>query len=383
MAFLPHMDFDLRQYREELEFLVNVDSGSTCVEGVNRVTDWFSSRFKDIGWSAESISREPERYGRSAFVWKGNREALDLLIISHTDTVFPEGTAQVRPFTVVGNRYKGPGVADMKAGCLMAWHALKQLTESGLLKGNIGILFNGEHELSCPTIRPTIERLSQSAKVVFTTEPARADGSCVKQRKGILRYTISFKGVSAHSGVEPEKGHCAVTEMARFILAMKELENPDRGINVNPGIVKGGLSVNAIPADAECKLDIRVVHLEDAYRMDEAVHSRAREASDGAVHITVNGGITRPPLVPNRRSEELIKGINEIARQYGIGLKWNFSGGGSDASYASAFGIPALCGLGPVGGGYHTADEYLQIDDLLERLCIFRDTVEAICNGSL
>lgn len=377
------MNFDLEKYQQELAYLVNRDSGSRCVEGVNAVADWFAGRFRGLGWSMETVEPQPGTYGKSFFAWNGDPEQLDLLIISHTDTVFPAGTASKQPFAVAGDRYSGAGVADMKAGCLMAWHALRQLHEAGRLTGSVGIIYNGEHELSCPTIRPYLEKISQRAKVVVTTEPARADGSCVRQRKGILRYRVDFFGRSAHSGVEPEKGHCAVTEMARLILFLKELEDRSRGISVNPGIVSGGSSVNAIPDRAECRLDIRVINLEDAHRMDAAVQARAAEPVDKDVQIRLEGGITRPPLVPTARSEEIIKGINRIARGYGIDLQWSASGGGSDASYASAFGIPALCGLGPVGGGYHTENEYLETADLNERLCIFRDTVEAICDGTI
>lgn len=377
------MKFNLETYADDLRQLVNIDSGSRCVEGVNTVTDWFADRFRALGWKVEFIEPQPGTYGRSAFAWRGDRENLDLLVISHTDTVFPAETAAQRPFALVSGRYTGPGVADMKAGCLMAAYTFEQLEETNRLDGNVGIIFNGEHELSCPTIRPFLEEQSKRAKVVFTTEPARADGSCVRQRKGILRFQLTFTGVSSHSGVAPEMGHCAVTEMARMILDLKALEEPDRGISVNPGVVEGGTSVNAIPDLAKCQLDIRVVELEDAHRMEKAVLKRAAAPADKAVEITVEGGITRPPLTPNDRSEELITGINKIAHGYGIDLKWSFSGGGSDASYASAFGIPALCGLGPVGGGYHTDQEYLETNDLQERMCIFRDTVEAVCNGTI
>lgn len=377
------MQFDLEQYRKELEFLVNIDSGSRCIDGVNQVTDWFSERYAALGWPVETVQPQPDKYGRSSFTWHGDRDALDLLIICHTDTVFPDGTARERPFSTSGDRFHGPGVADMKAGCLMALHAIEQLHQGDRLKGNLGLLLNGEHELSCPTIRPYIEELSSRAKVVVTTEPGRPDGSCVRQRKGILRYTLTFHGRSAHSGVDPEKGRCAVTEMARFIVALRNLQDPERGITVNPGIVSGGTSINAIPDHAECKVDIRVVHAEDAGRIDSAVHILASKPHDRNIRIELEGGVTRPPLVPNARSEALIESINDIGRRYGIEMKWSFSGGGSDASYASALGKPALCGLGPVGGGYHTDKEYLETVDLQERICIFRDTVEAICNGSI
>ena len=99
--------------------------------------------------------------------------------------------------------------------------------------------------------------------------------------------------------------------------------------------------------------------------------------------MDLEGGITRPPLVPTERGDELIAAITEMGKPYGIDVTWGFSGGGSDASFASDMGKPALCGMGPVGGGYHTDREYLQTVDLQGRLCIFRDFVEAIGNQQI
>ncbi|HSH08963.1 MAG TPA: M20 family metallopeptidase [Oceanipulchritudo sp.] len=377
------MEFDLTTFEKELAFLVNIDSGSLCPSGVNQVADWFAARISAMGWPVEYVQADPQHYGKSVYTWFGDPNALDLLILSHTDTVFPEGTAKARPFASKDGLFTGPGVADMKAGCLMTLHALEQLHKSGRLKGSVGFFLNGEHELSCPTTRPFIEEKSQLAKVVVSTEPARIDGSCVRQRKGILRYTMRFHGRSAHSGVDPQNGACAITELARKILALRQMDDFERGINVNPGVVKGGVSVNAIPASAECQIDVRVIQMEDAHRIDERIHKLVETSVDPSIRIELEGGITRPPLVPTVRGDVVIEGINKIARGYGLDLKWSFSGGGSDASFASAFGIPALCGLGPVGGHYHTEKEFLQTVDLRERLSIFRDMVEAICNGSI
>ncbi len=374
------MQFDLSQFEIELRHLVNIDSGSRCVEGVNTVCAWFEDRYKALGWPAEIVSANPKEYGNSLFTWCGDPGNLDILILCHSDTVFPEGTARERPFAVKTGEFTGPGVADMKAGCLMTLHSLEQLHEAGRLNGNIGVFLNGEHELSCPTTRSFIEEKSALANLVVSTEPARANGACVRQRKGILRYRVAFHGRSAHSGVNPENGICAVTEMSRMILALKELDDPSRGITVNPGIVRGGTSINAIPDFAECHLDIRVVEQEDAQRTDTAVRKVIQNPKDDRVRIELEGGITRPPLSPSERGDEIIKAINEIGQTHGIEMRWDFSGGGSDASFASALGKPALCGLGPVGGGYHTDREYLQTVDLQERLCIFRDFIEAIGN---
>ena len=374
------MQFNLDIFEKDLCHLVNIDSGSQCVAGVNAVVEWFQERYAALGWPVRIIAAKPSLYGNSLFTCFGNPEKMDLFILCHADTVFPDGTAKVRPFSVEKDRYTGPGVADMKAGSLMTLHALEQLQREKKLEGNIGVFLNGEHELSCPTTRAYIEQMSAKAALVVSTEPARPNGACVRQRKGILRYKIVFHGKSAHSGVNPETGICAVTEMAKTILALRKLNDTSRGITVNPGIVSGGTSINVIPESAECHVDIRIIEQDDAQRLDSAVREITAYPVNPKVRITIEGGVTRPPLTPCQRGDEVIAAINSIGKSYGIDLQWDFSGGGSDASFASALGKPALCGLGPVGGGYHTDGEYLQTIDLQERLCIFRDFVEAIGN---
>jgi glutamate carboxypeptidase len=375
--------FDLGAYAADLEALVNIDSGSYCLPGLTVIADWFADRFAAMGWRTEVVELQAGRYGRSLYATNSEEQRLDLLILSHSDTVFPAGTVAVRPFFRGANRYYGPGVADMKAGALMALYALEQLERAGVLTGNIGFFLNAEEEISCPTTRPFIEEKSRRAQVVVSTEPARANGACVRQRKGVHRYTLRFRGKSAHSGVDAASGACAVTEMARMIVALKRLEDPALGITVNPGLVRGGISVNSVPDYAECEVDMRVTDYGEALRLHAMVQDLATKPEDPRVSIELAGGITRPPMLPTRRGDELIEMINGIGREHGLAMSWTFSGGGSDACFASAFGKPVLCGLGPVGGAYHTADEYLETGDLQQRLCVFRDAVARIANGEV
>lgn len=372
--------FDLVRFEEELKFLVNIESGSYCLDGLNTIAAWFADRLEAIGFQVEFHQAQPEKYGRSLYAYIGNPEKIDLLILCHSDTVFPVGTVATFPFSVSKNRYHGPGVADMKSGCLMALHSLEQLHEVDALKGSIGFFLNSEEEISCPTTRALIEEKSRCAAVVVSTEPGRADGSSVRQRKGVSRYKIMFHGKTAHSGVAPQDGACAITEMSRVILDLRGMEDLKNGITINPGLVKGGTSVNTVPDYAECDIDIRVTHGEDAIRLEKWLKERITKPVDPRVHIEMEGGVTRPPMIPNARAEELIEVMNKIGLRHGVELTWSFSGGGSDASFASAFDKPTLCGIGPVGGNYHTRLEYLEKAGLNERMCIFRDFVECLGN---
>ena len=42
-------------------------------------------------------------------------------------------------------------------------------------------------------------------------------------------------------------------------------------------------------------------------------------------------------------------------------------GGGSDGNTAAALGIPTLDALGPRGKGFHTPDEYIEVETLISR----------------
>jgi glutamate carboxypeptidase len=42
-------------------------------------------------------------------------------------------------------------------------------------------------------------------------------------------------------------------------------------------------------------------------------------------------------------------------------------GGGSDASTSSGMGIPSIDGLGPRGKGFHTVEEYIEVESLIPK----------------
>ncbi|MHC0551423.1 M20/M25/M40 family metallo-hydrolase [Salinicoccus sp. CNSTN-B1] len=69
--------------------------------------------------------------------------------------------------------------------------------------------------------------------------------------------------------------------------------------------------------------------------------------------------------------EELVDVVLKEAASLGIEIDHIASGGGSDASFTAAMGIPTIDGMGPVGGKQHTEGEYLVVDTLMERTPLF------------
>ena len=91
---------DLKTYLSELEYLVNIDSGTETIEGVAKVADFFADRFKGLGWTVRVEDLAPDA---GPCVICANREAehYDVMLIGHMDTVFLKGTCAQRPFRMM------------------------------------------------------------------------------------------------------------------------------------------------------------------------------------------------------------------------------------------------------------------------------------------
>jgi glutamate carboxypeptidase len=122
------------------------------------------------------------------------------------DTVFDEGTAAARPFTIQGGIATGPGVTDMKAGLLAGLYAIAAIRDAlgGLPLARRVFVANPDEEIGSPVSTPHIRRLAEGADVCLVLECARANGDIVSSRKGNLGLDITIHGRAAHAGVEPE-----------------------------------------------------------------------------------------------------------------------------------------------------------------------------------
>ena len=103
---------DLEDYVKNLETVVNIDSGTTDVQGVTSVARQFVQWFKDIGFHAEEIVFDDE-VGHGVLATNDKAaEHYDLLLSGHIDTVFAHGTAKERPFRREGSLKKD--LSDVK-----------------------------------------------------------------------------------------------------------------------------------------------------------------------------------------------------------------------------------------------------------------------------
>jgi glutamate carboxypeptidase len=297
-----------------------------------------------------------------------------ILLLGHLDTVWPLGTLKTMPWKETDGQYWGPGVLDMKAGVIMALTALSTLRELKLAQPVI-LLLNSEEEVGSPVSREITERLAVQAEAVFVLEPAQAL-AYKTARKGVGQYNVQVTGIGAHSGVDFERGHSAVLELAKLVQTISNFTRLERKLTVNCGVIAGGTRSNVVASQAHAEVDVRIAKLSDAAYVEKLF--RSLKVSDPYCKLTITGGINRPPMERKAGTITLFKKARGLAAELGFRLDEAATGGGSDGNFTAAMGIPTLDGMGAVGDGAHAAHESVVIEHLVPRTALLAAMIASV-----
>ena len=377
MTFSDQTTKDLHAYfanrqREILALtraLVETESPSGNVAGSSAVVSLLAAACRTIS-SVTSIDRIPsENYGENLRVHafgNGRKTPSTTLILGHTDTVHPLGSLQSRPWRVEGNRAYGPGVFDMKANCALAIEAIGACAALNLApKQPVVLLLTCDEESGSLTGRALVEAEAKRARSVLVLEPPASRGRVKTGRKGTGMFTLHVHGKAAHAGLEPEKGASAILEISRQIEHLHRMNNPDTGIAVNVGVVRGGTVSNVVPAEAWAEVDLRFSsHAEGVATEKEILNLKPY---DSRARVVVRGGINRPPLERTDKVQALYEHARKLAAGIGYELGEAQVGGASDGNFAAAVGAAVLDGLGVDGDGAHANHEHIIVDDIARR----------------
>lgn len=351
------------KYLQLLEEMVNIDSGTGETQGLARVAAIIQRQAVGLGYNFETLAG-PDG-SKHYYLSKGCGKRI--LLVAHIDTVFPAGTARARPFAIDGDLARGPGVSDCKSGVVTILAALEQYHCICDSAAEIGCLFNSDEEIGSPGSKDIIQRLAREAQAVFVVEPAEGETITVA-RKGIGRFCLEVFGKAAHSGSNFTDGHSAILEMAHKIIAVSTLTDLAAGITLNTGVIRGGTKSNVVPDYAVADIDLRIRAAGQEAEIIKQLEQIAVQSRDQGVTGKLSGGITRPPMPATPQNLRLFELFRETAAELGQKLDVCHSGGGSDANFVAAVGTPVVDGVGPVGGGHHSAEEYLNIPSMFFRI---------------
>lgn len=364
-----------REMLQTLRALVERESPSHDQAALGRLAQHLSQEFARRG-GRPTLHPQPKNGPHLQVEFAGGT-GKPLLLLGHYDTVWEVGTLGRMPWRLEGGRAWGPGVFDMKGGIAMGLYALEALAENGRLPRPVTVLLVSDEEIGSDSSRHITESVAKKASAVLVMEPAQGpEGACKTARKGVGDFTVRVHGVSAHAGLDFEKGHNAVLELARQIETIAGFTELKRGLTVSPGVVRGGKRTNVVPDLAEVLVDVRIGRAGDGARIEKKF--RSLRPLDRKCRVEVEGGINRPPLERTQAVAGLYGKARAIARELGFELKEAAVGGGSDGNFTAGLGIPTLDGLGAVGEGAHAAHESIVVAELPRRAALLAALIESL-----
>jgi glutamate carboxypeptidase len=353
-----------------LREMVDIDSGSYNKPGIDAVGDVIRRFMASQNIPVETVAQQ--KHGdclRALAPWDGpaGNAGGNVLLMGHRDTVFPDGEAGRRPFSIRDGLAYGPGVADMKAGLVMNCIVLAAFAKFGGAPAPLVCLFTGDEEIGSPEGRAVIETEARRARVVFNSEPGRVSGNVVTGRKGGVFMSFRITGKAAHSGANFSDGISAIEELACKIQAIHALTDLERGITLNVGLVSGGQSVNTVAPWSEGQIDLRYVNppdRDDVMARIGAIMVRSFVAGT-RTEMTVKGEFL--PLTQTPTAKPLFEVYVQAAAATGFQTDGEFTGGCADSGFTAALGAATICAVGPVGGKAHSPNEFMRIDSLVPR----------------
>ncbi len=362
---------------ELLAELVAIPSGSTAPAGPRAVLDRLAPSFESLGFAATwQEGQHPELTAPShhLLLERPRPGALPVLHLGHADTVFDE-VGSARPLERGPARWSGPGVADMKGGLVVLLGTQQLLAEVGGLDAlDTRIVLNSDEEIQSASSRALIEEAARGRALGLVYEPGRPGGTllggAVLARKGVGAYRVEVQGVAAHAGNAYEQGRNAIVGAAHRIQALAARTERSRDLTVNVGLISGGTSRNTVAARCTFEVDLRFWEAADGAGADAAIRTLTEVIDPAGCTATVQGGIGRPPWRRRAEDERLHAVFTGAASSLGLGLDLFEVGGGSDANFLAARGLPVLDGLGAVGTGYHRPDEAIDPRSLGPRMAL-------------
>ena len=386
--------------RALLADLCAISSESGNAAGLHRVASRLTPELERHGLAVE-IADERDARGELQPVLLARGPATadgHLLLVGHMDTVLP-----AREPKFDSDRLLATGALDMKGGLAMLVGALDVLAASGRkAPADLLLVAVPDEESESAISGAAMRRWSERARAVLVLEPGmgRADGeTLVTGRRGLTEWKLEVTGKASHSGLAYWQGRSALGAAADWCLRAQRLSVPGPGRTVNVARLVGGSAdfvdalggnhgllgtarqLNVVSDRAVAEGEVRFLTAADrSSSLADLEELAARVASDHGVTVRFTSGASVPPVDPRGPGAELARRVVELAAARGFRLEIEEDRGGvSFPNFLAAPGrIPVVDGLGPVGDGMHTRDEWLDLRSLERRIVLFADVLAAL-----
>lgn len=322
-----------------------------------------------------------------------------LLLVGHTDTVPPgdQSAWTHPPFSgaLVDGRIYGRGAVDTKGGMAAAVWALAALKavpdalpvgraqfvavpdeETGAT-GTLGIRHLHEHGL----LHGLGAIYAYSGRTIYIGH------------RGLIRYKFTCRGQAEHTGGDAwqngARGANAVTAMAALLLRLESQSFPHSTrpyfdafrTLITPGtLISGGVSINIVPDTCEAWIDIRTTPEHDRAQVEPIIeqHITAITAERPGIQfeLTLLNHVSAAMSAPDAPIFAALQSVTEAVTSDTPPLA--VAGPANEGYLLIEAGIPTVCGFGPIGDNFHSLDEYVEADSLVEAAILYALTARRL-----
>jgi acetylornithine deacetylase len=384
MALIPDREFVVRTLRD----LVRIDSVNPGIApdgaGEAEIAAFIVRALAGIGLETRMLEPEPGR-ATAVGIARGTGGGRSLMLNGHADTVGVEGMTSPFSADVRDGRLYGRGAHDMKGSLAACIGAAKMLADAGVrLRGDLVVAAVADEEYGSLGTADLIRQVGVDAAIV--TEPTNMD-VCLAH-KGFVWIEVETKGKAAH-GSRFAEGIDAVMMMGRFLAELDVLEGALRGGLAHPLVgppslhaatIAGGTGLSTYAATCRLRIERRTVPGET---VDHAVGQlldivRRLSAADPRFSASVRPFFSREPfeVAPTAGIVQALAASAAVV----LGRQPAFVGDSPwmDAALLAEAGVETVV-MGPLGAGEHSAEEWVNLDSVVQMAEILAKTAMDYC----
>jgi len=354
----------------ELTTLIELESPSHDLASSAEIAGLLAAAWTTLG----EARIEPSSAGSHLIVevpGVGSAAASPVLLLGHSDTVWPIGTlAGSVPLSVADGVLRGPGAYDMKSGLVVMLAAVRALAALDLPHPPIRVLIAADEEVGSGSATALVRTACADVQAVLGFESPHPDGALKVGRLGSTRVKLKVVGRESHAALDPDGGVSAIEELVDQLLVLRRevarvsAARPGE-VLVNVGGVSGGGRTNVVPGAAEALIGFRFASAAAEAEVMAVLDGLAPVRPGAVIELEVLS--SRPAWAASAADQALLARVGELA---GVEVPGRPAAGAADTNTTGSLGIPTLDGFGPRGGGAHAVSEHILLASLLDRIVL-------------
>ncbi len=271
----------------------------------------------------------------------GGLDAPAVLFCAHLDSIEPTENLAIQ---LKDGVYTSDGAtilaADDRAGVAAILEMATALKESGVPHPPLELIFTVAEEVGLMGSM-ALDASGLTARMGFVPDTTGNVGTIITRAPAQKHLTVVIHGKAAHAGVSPEDGISAITVAAQAIAAMPQ-GRIDVETTANIGVIHGGKATNIIPDRVELEGEARS---RDSRKLEAQVARMVACFEEAATAAGARAEIDVSDVYPAFNLDAdtpAVRAAGAALQAMGIQPTIAATGGGSDANFLNAYGIPAV-----------------------------------------